>query len=125
MTALCIIGICSLFILGNHEFLSALILNTLGLYICSLLLLKQNRVESKQANRICSMFNQKTCNRVLDLEVSKIGGVLSWSEIGAGYFISNVFLLLFAPDFYSSLFLINLFALPYTLWSVWYQKFNA
>jgi len=125
LTVLCIIGICSLFVWGSHEYLSALILNTFGLYISFLLLLKQNRIESKQANRICSMFNQKSCNRVLDLEVSKIGGILSWSEIGAGYFISNVLLLLFAPNFYSSLFFINLFALPYTLWSVWYQKFKV
>lgn len=125
LTVLFIIGICSLYIWGSHEHLHALILNTFGVYTCFLLLLKQNRIESKQANKICSMFNQKSCNRVLDLEVSKIGGILSWSEIGVGYFISNVLLLLFAPYLYSSLFLVNLFALPYTLWSVWYQKFKV
>ena len=50
---------------------------------------------------------------------------LVWSEIGLGYFSANILLLLFMPDTISLLALVNIVALPYSFWSVWYQKVKA
>jgi len=56
---------------------------------------------------------------------AKLWGVFGWSEIGLGYFAANVSLLLFLPHTVSLLALINIMALPYSFWSVWYQKVKA
>ena len=74
-----------------------LTLNLAGLYIGWLLLLKQMHVESEYADKICSLFKQKDCNNVLESEGAKLFGIIGWSEIGFGYFLTNVLLLLFSP----------------------------
>jgi hypothetical protein len=102
-----------------------LLLNILGAYISWLLVLKSMRIGSRYADKICSLFNQHDCNDVLESPAAKLFGVLGWSEVGLGYFISNVLILLFAPSMVPLLAIINLLALPYTLWSVWYQKIKA
>lgn len=110
----------------QHLFLSlglimAFILNFLGIYIGCLLLMKQYHVESEYADRICSLFHQNDCNNVLESDAAKIGGLFSWSEIGLGYFISNMILIIGFPSLIPYLALVNICALPYTFWSVWYQ----
>lgn len=98
-----------------------LVLNLIGVYVSSLLLLKQNHVENGYADKVCSLFHQKDCNNVLESDAAKIGGLFSWSEIGFGYFISNMILIVFFPRLITYLGLINICALPYTFWSIWYQ----
>lgn len=102
-----------------------LAINMIGMYIGYLLVQKQMHIHSTYADKICSLFQQSDCNSVLESKAAKFLGVIGWSEVGLGYFISNVFLVLFFPRLISYLALINIFALPYTVWSVWYQKFKA
>ena len=100
-------------------------LNLIGVYISYLLVLKQMKIHSNYADKICSLFSKSDCNNVLESEASKLWGVFGWSEIGLGYFSANVLLLLFFPQSVSILALINIVALPYSFWSVWYQKVKA
>jgi len=100
-------------------------LNLIGVYICYLLVLQQLKIHSNYADKICSLFSKSDCNDVLESEASKLWGVFGWSEIGLGYFSANVLLLLFFPQLVSILALINIVALPYSFWSVWYQKVKA
>ena len=102
-----------------------LIINIAGLFVSRLLLLKQMHVESQYADRICSMFKQKDCNNVLESEAAKLFGIIGWSEIGCGYFLANILLMLYSPALITSIALINILTLTYTLWSVWYQKAKA
>jgi uncharacterized membrane protein len=102
-----------------------LLFNLFGIYISSLLAQKQLHIQSEYVDKICSLFKQSDCNNVLESKAAKLGGIIGWSEIGLGYFISNVIIILFLPAFFSYLVIINIFALPYTVWSVWYQKFKA
>ena len=67
-----------------------LLCNLCGCIICYFLLQKQNHTESLYADKICSLFKQKDCNDILDSKVAKIFDWLSWSEIGMGFFISNI-----------------------------------
>jgi uncharacterized membrane protein len=99
--------------------------NLTGVYISYLLILKQLHIRNNYADKICSLFSKSDCNNVLESKAAKLWGIFGWSEIGLGYFTANVLILLFLPDWISYLALINLFTLPYTLWSVWYQKFKA
>ena len=95
-----------------------LLVNLAGLYVSWLLLLKQMRVQSQYADKICSLFKQKDCNNVLESEATKLFGLIGWSEIGFGYFLTNVLILLFAPALVTYIALINVLTLPYAFWSV-------
>lgn len=102
-----------------------LLLNIAGVYIGYLLLLKHLHIHGGYGDRICSLFKQADCNNILDSSAAKLFGIISWSEIGLGYFLSNIIVLLFFPKILGWMTAINLLALPYTLWSIWYQGVKA
>ncbi len=105
---------------------AGLVINCLGIWICYLLLLKQMHIQSDYADKICSLLlHQGDCNNVLESEASRFLGIFSWSEIGLGYFCGNLLLILFLPALYPYVVWINICAIPYTVWSVWYQKVMA
>jgi len=100
-------------------------LNLIGMYISYLLLLKQMHVQSQYADKICSLFKQNDCNHVLESKAAKLWGIFGWSEIGLGYFLTNLLILLFFPTWIIYIALINILTLPYSFWSVWYQYVKA
>lgn len=61
----------------------------------------------------------------MDMKVSKLFGVFSWSEVGFGYFSVSLASLLLFPHMWPALALCNVCCLPYTVWSIWYQRFRA
>jgi len=113
------------FLYNNTGITLLLLINFAGLYISWLLLLKQIHIESQYADKICSLFKQKDCNNVLESEAAKLFGIIGWSEIGFGYFLTNVLILLLNPALVTYIALINILTLPYAFWSVWYQKAKA
>ena len=102
-----------------------LLLNIIGVYIGYLLVLKQMHIHSQYADKICTLFSKSDCNNVLESEAAKLWGIFGWSEIGLGYFSANILLLLFLPYTISLIAILNILTLPYSLWSVWYQKVKA
>ena len=102
-----------------------LLVNLIGIYICYLLVLKQLHIHSRYADKICTLFSQSDCNNVLESDASKLFGVFGLSEIGLGYFTANIIILLFLPHLFPYIILINILSLPFTVWSVWYQKVKA
>ena len=102
-----------------------LLLNFAGIYISWLLLLKQMHIQNQYADKICSLFKQNDCNNVLESKAAKLWGIFGWSEIGLGYFGANALLLLFLPQEVFLLAILNIFTLPYSFWSVWYQYYKA
>lgn len=102
-----------------------LIFNVIGAFIGYLLVQKQVHIHSNMADKICSLFAKGDCNDVLNSPAAKFMGIIGWSELGFSYFLSNIFILLFTPHLISYLVLLNILALPYSFWSVWYQKFKA
>ena len=109
----------------NLEITLLLFVNLTGIYICYLLVLKSVRVHSQYADKICSLFSKRDCNNVLESPAAKLWGIFSWAEIGFGYFIANVLLLLFFPQTVLLIAVLNIFTLPYSFWSIWYQKVKA
>ncbi|MCL2650912.1 MAG: thioredoxin domain-containing protein, partial [Candidatus Azobacteroides sp.] len=109
----------------SHGISILLLLNFVGVYISYLLLLKQMHIQSQYADKICSLFKQSDCNHVLESKAAKLWGIFGWSEIGLGYFSANVLFLLFLPKAIFLLALLNILTLPYSFWSVWYQKVKA
>ena len=102
-----------------------LFINLIGIYICYLLVLKQLHIQSRYADKICTLFSQSDCNNVLESDAAKLFGVFGLSEIGLGYFSANTVILLFLPHLLPYIVLINILSLPFTVWSVWYQKVKA
>jgi ABC-type bacteriocin/lantibiotic exporters, contain an N-terminal double-glycine peptidase domain len=100
----------------------SLFINIIGIYVCYLLLLKQMKIEGTYADKICSLLKQGDCNNILESDSAKLFGLIGWSEIGFGYFISNIIFILFFPELIALLAIINISALPFTVWSVLYQK---
>lgn len=106
-------------------FVSSLLINLTGLYVSFLLLLKQTKTHSSQADRLCSLLGEQSdCSHILDSDAAKFLG-FSWSEIGLGYFFTNALIIIALPSLYIYVAMLNVFTLPYTLWSVWYQKYRA
>lgn len=97
------------------------LLNMAGIYVGYLLLLKHLHIGNAYGDKICSLFEQTDCNNILESNASSFLGLISWSEIGLGYFISNVIIILFFPHLSTWMVLINICALPYSFWSIWYQ----
>lgn len=96
------------------------LLNLFGVYISSLLFVKQINKDSKIADRICTFLKQLDCNNVLNSDASKIA-TFSWSEIGLSYFVGNLIIILYFPKYLLLTVCLNAFSLPYTVWSIWYQ----
>ncbi len=101
------------------------IINLIGIYISYLLVLKQMHIQNNYADKICSLFKQSDCNDVLNSRVAKLWGVINWSEVGLSYFTSNLIILLFTPQLITYLTIISICTLPYTIWSIWYQKMKT
>ncbi len=97
----------------------------LGVCICFLLLQKQMRVQSQYIDKLCTLFKRSDCNNVLESDASKVFGLFSWSELGFSYFVSTLFICLLSPILIPYCAWINVLALPYTLWSIWYQKYKV
>ena len=105
--------------------MSLLAVNLAGIFVSFLLVMKHYKIQSNYADKICSLIQEGNCNEILDSDASKLFGMIGWGEIGLSYFSANCILLLFFPGLLPLLAIINVCALPYSFWSVWYQKFKA
>lgn len=99
--------------------------NCIGLYFSFLLLQKSLNIHSAASDHVCGVLEHGGCDSIIKLKVSKLFGVFSWSEIGFSYFSVSLAALLLFPHMWPNLAICNLFCLPYTVWSIWYQKFKA
>lgn len=129
-----ILVVCSLFLLvcgfimaGLYHHLSTILLllvDLAGVTVTWMLILKTLKVKNKSADRICGVLQEHGCDHVLEQKASTFFGIFSWSEVGITYFsLSTLFLFLF-PSLLPYLALINACCLPFTVWSIWYQKFR-
>ena len=110
----------------NPGLIIILSINSVGIFICYLLVKKQLHLSSDVADKICSMFNKNSdCNNVLQSKASKLFGLIGWSELGLGYFVSGTLFVLFFSSLMPYISLLSICALPYAVWSVWYQKVRA
>lgn len=101
------------------------LLNCAGLYLSYMLLQKSLNIHTRTSDRVCGVLEQGGCDSIVSMKVSKLFGVFSWSEVGFGYFGVSLVTLLIFPHLWPSLAICNACCLPYTVWSIWYQKFRA
>nr|MDE7115580.1 vitamin K epoxide reductase family protein [Muribaculaceae bacterium] len=95
-----------------------------GIAVTWLLILKTLKIKSKSADRICGVLQEHGCDHVLEQKASTFFGIFSWSEVGITYFTVSTLILILFPGEIHNLALINGCCLPFTVWSIWYQKFR-
>ena len=101
------------------------VIDIAGIYITWLLVQKSAHIKNKHADAVCSVVEAGGCDDILSTSASKFFGIFGWSEVGFAYFSVSLLCLLIFPQFIGYLALINVICLPFSFWSVWYQKFKA
>ncbi len=129
-----ILAICSIILLAvgavnaglfsSLSGIATLAVDLAGLGVTWLLILKTLKVSSHSADRICGILQDHGCDTVLEQKASSFFGIFSWSEVGLAYFGISTAILLIYPSMLGWLALINLLCLPFTFWSIWYQRFR-
>lgn len=96
-----------------------------GVIVTSLLLWYEIDKNNPLLQKVCNGIIKGDCNAILTGKQSKVFSWLSWSEVGFFYFSTCLLLLVFAGNTMASAISIiawlNILALPYTLFSVYYQ----
>lgn len=96
-----------------------------GLWITYLLVQKSMSIKSAVADKVCGVIQAGGCDSILKTDASSFFGIFSWSEVGITYFGISLLTMLISPASIHWLGIINLCCLPFSFWSVWYQKFRA
>ncbi|MCM1522814.1 MAG: vitamin K epoxide reductase family protein [Muribaculaceae bacterium] len=111
--------------IGRHNSLILLLATDIaGLYVTFLLMQKTVKVSSHTADKVCGILQVHGCDTVLAQKASTFFGIVSWSEVGMAYFAMSTIILFAFPDCIHYLALINGCCLPFTVWSIWYQRFR-
>lgn len=97
----------------------------MGVVVTSLLLWYEIDKTNPLLQKVCTGISKGNCNAILTGKQSKLFSWLSWSEVGFFYFTGGLLVLLFAgSNVTNTIFLLgwlNILALPYTVFSVYYQ----
>lgn len=105
--------------------MSLVVVSIIGFLASYFLGQKTIGIHTKFSDSICSAIQHKGCDHVLDSGGTFLG-IFHWSEVGLGYFGVTLLALLTAPQQTMPwLAFFNVFCLPYSFWSIGYQKFKA
>lgn len=102
-----------------------LLLNCMGLAFSVMLVQKSLGIKSKKADAVCSALEEGGCDSIATSEASEFFGIFKWSEVGLSYFSVNLGAMLLCSGSLPALAAANIMCLPYTVWSIWYQRFKA
>lgn len=96
-----------------------------GVVVTTLLLWYEIDKNNPLLQKVCTGIAKGNCNAILSGKQSKVLSWLSWSEVGFFYFIGNFLTLLFAENTITNsigvITWLNILALPYTVFSIYYQ----
>lgn len=110
---------------GDRMWWCAFAVNIVGSVICFMLLQKDLNIKNRFADKICSLAKESHCEDVTNSDGGTVLGLFKLSEIGFTYFAVNSICLLFYPTSVSIMALTAAIVLPFSFWSVWYQKFKV
>lgn len=103
-----------------------LLLQLTGLITSTILVIRQYDKGSKWINNLCSLSGTNHCSSILDSKAAHINSWLSWSDVGFLYFLTSTLIALVGEyNIIKSLALINLIAVFYSIYSIYYQAVIA
>lgn len=111
---------------GDWALMGLLLTKLAGIGVTALLLWYMIDTNNSLLRSLCSLDSRTDCNSVLTSKAAKLWGWLGWSEIGFTYFAGSFIALLIGlstgqSSIGSWLLVLNALALPYTVYSVYYQ----
>lgn len=111
----------------NWQYYTLLLTKTLGLVVSVMLVWYSIDSNNSFLRSVCQLNNKTNCNNILNSKAARLFGWLTWSEVGLFYFAGGFLTLLFTPHIgaWGLLGSIGVLALPYTIWSIYYQAFIA
>lgn len=103
-----------------------LLVKFIGIGVTTLLLSHVIDANNSILQSLCGLDSRTDCNNVLTSKAAKLWGWLGWAEIGFIYFSGSFILLLLGinivqTSILSWLTVLNMLALPYTIYSIYYQ----
>lgn len=96
-----------------------------GLWLSTMLFQKTLHIHTATGDRVCGVLQDGGCDSVLNTKASSFFGLFKWSEVGLSFFGVSLLCLLVFPQFVPYLALVTACCLPFTVWSIWYQKYRA
>lgn len=102
-----------------------LFFNMAGMWFSWSLVQKSLGIHTAAADAVCSALEEGGCDTIAQSEASSFMGIFKWSEVGMSYFTVSLLAMLLFPATLPVLAAINILCLPYTVWSIWYQRFKA
>lgn len=108
----------------TYSYSIILIPNILGTYITYLLLQEELSIKNNIADKLCSIIKEHGCEKVTKSTAASLFGIAKLSEIGFAYFNTNILALLLDVNSLPYISLFAIIVLPFTLWSIWYQKYR-
>lgn len=102
-----------------------LLFNSIGIFLSWMLVQKSLGIHNNTAEAVCSVLEEGGCDELARSEASSFMGIFKWSEVGMAYFSVSLVAMLLFPQTLPALAAINILCLPYTIWSITYQKFIA
>jgi uncharacterized membrane protein len=99
-----------------HYFISLI-----GVIVTSLLLWYEIDKNNPLLQKVCTGIVKGNCNAILTGKAAKVFSWLSWSEVGFFYFSGCLLTLLFLPSGIIIVSWLGILALPYTVFSIYYQ----
>ncbi|MCH5238036.1 MAG: hypothetical protein J1E95_09595 [Muribaculaceae bacterium] len=96
-----------------------------GIMLTYMLVQKSLSIKNAVADKVCGVLQEGGCDQILKTSASSFFGIFSWSEVGFTYFGISLLAMLISPATIHWLALINICCLPFTVWSIWYQRFRA
>ena len=107
------------------SFWGLLAVDCFGIWVTYMLVQKSLSIKSHLADKVCGVLQEGGCDSILKTSASSFFGIFSWSEVGFTYFGVSILAMLISPATIHWLSLINICCLPFTVWSISYQKFVA
>lgn len=92
-----------------------------GVVVTSLLVWYELDRNNPVLQKVCTGIIKGNCNHILTSKAAKVVSWLSWSEIGFFYFTGGLLALTFVQDAIVPVAWLNMLALPYLLFSIYYQ----
>ena len=124
-------GLLSAYLIVIHDlwhywsFWGLLAVDCFGIWLTYMLVQKSLSIKSHVADKVCGVLQEGGCDSILKTNASSFFGIFSWSEVGFTYFGVSLLAMLISPATIHWLSLINICCLPFTIWSISYQKFVA
>lgn len=125
ITSPILLTICFSLISSNLSELVYFVLSILGLTICVFILQHEIGASSQILNKICTgVSNKISCDDVMQSKGARVLGLFKLSDLGIIYFLTSIvatFLIVISKSNFNPIYLISLIALPFTIYSIYYQ----